>query len=370
MRVVMTADAVGGIWQYALDLAESLAARDVETALVVLGPPPTPEQRRDADAIAGLELIVTDLPLDWLARSPSEVRGAARGIASLAHQSWADLVHLNTPSLAAGAHYDVPVLAVCHSCVASWWTAVKDGPLPADFVWRAEIVRAGLYAAHRAVAPSRAFAEAVRATYRLAATPAVVHNGRKPPMAVEEAAVAPGDPLVFAAGRLWDEGKNIAVVDRAAARLSTRVVVAGPIEGPDGTRATIAHAEAIGNLSAAGVRRWLAGRPTFVAMSLYEPFGLAVLEAAQAGCPLVLSDIATFRELWEGAAEFVSPHDERALAAAIERVTGDAALRRRLSRAAEERARRYTVAAMADKMLALYRELIFGPQPTRWMAVA
>ena len=46
-------------------------------------------------------------------------------------------------------------------------------------------------------------------------------------------------------------------------------------------------------------------RPIFVSVSRYEPFGLAVLEAAHAGCALVLSDIPTFRELWQGAASFV-----------------------------------------------------------------
>jgi glycosyltransferase involved in cell wall biosynthesis len=39
-----------------------------------------------------------------------------------------------------------------------------------------------------------------------------------------------------------------------------------------------------------------------VAPSLYEPFGLAVAEAARAARPLVLSDIPTFRELWGDAA--------------------------------------------------------------------
>ena len=41
-------------------------------------------------------------------------------------------------------------------------------------------------------------------------------------------------------------------------------------------------------------------------MARYEPFGLAVLEAAQAGMRLVLSDIPSFRELWDGAATFVA----------------------------------------------------------------
>ncbi len=48
-----------------------------------------------------------------------------------------------------------------------------------------------------------------------------------------------------------------------------------------------------------------AAATVFASMARYEPFGLAVLEAAQAGMRLVLSDIPTFRELWDGAAIFV-----------------------------------------------------------------
>src|SRR4051794_21205585 len=100
MRVVMTADAVGGIWQYALDLADGLSAQGVQTVLAVLGPRPGPEQQREAKAIAGLELVQTDLQLDWLAQNPSEVRHAARAVAALGHETWADLIHLNSPALA------------------------------------------------------------------------------------------------------------------------------------------------------------------------------------------------------------------------------------------------------------------------------
>ena len=48
-RALVTTDAVGGVWTYSLDLARGLAAADIETTLVVLGPPPTPEQMADAD---------------------------------------------------------------------------------------------------------------------------------------------------------------------------------------------------------------------------------------------------------------------------------------------------------------------------------
>jgi len=102
----------------------------------------------------------------------------------------------------------------------------------------------------------------------------------------------------------------------------------------------------------------LACAAVFVSAARYEPFGLAVLEAAQAGCALVLSDIPTFRELWDGAARFVAPQDEAAIAAAITAVLDDPAERGGLEAAARERARRYTLEAMAEGMLAVYGSVL------------
>jgi glycosyltransferase involved in cell wall biosynthesis len=106
----------------------------------------------------------------------------------------------------------------------------------------------------------------------------------------------------------------------------------------------------------------MARSAVFVSSGLYEPFGLAVLEAAQAGCALVLSDIPTFRELWNGAAVFVAPSDPRAIADALNDITADATLRTRLAAAAEQRAAHYTMDKSADALAALIRSLLTQPQ--------
>ena len=80
-----------------------------------------------------------------------------------------------------------------------------------------------------------------------------------------------------------------------------------------------------------------------------------MLEAAQAARPLVLSDIPTFRELWDHAAVFVPPGDAEALAIALQGLIDDPAQRRALGAAAEARARRYTVEAMAGGMAGVFR---------------
>jgi glycosyltransferase involved in cell wall biosynthesis len=173
----------------------------------------------------------------------------------------------------------------------------------------------------------------------------------------------PLSPFAFTAGRLWDDGKNIATLERTAGRLSIPVLAAGPLVGPNGAAVRPDRIQALGPLDDADLAGWLAARPIFVSAALYEPFGLAVLEAARAGCPLVLSDIPTFRELWADAAIFVEPHDDIAFAAAITRIAEDRGLREALGRAALRRSRRYTIERMVEGTAALYRRGLAADAP-------
>jgi glycosyltransferase involved in cell wall biosynthesis len=229
--------------------------------------------------------------------------------------------------------------------------------LPADFTWRTEMVARGYRAAAALAAPSAAFAAETASTYGLRRTPAVVHNGRPAPKLRR-----PERPVdfVFTAGRLWDEGKNLAVLDRAAGQLGLPVFAAGPLSGPNGAVIDFQNIQALGPVTEREIRKRLSGRPIFASTARYEPFGLAVLEAAQAGCALVLSDIATFRELWGGAAIFVAPDDDLALAHAISGLAAHPEERERLGRAAQRQSQRYTVEAMTAGVAALYEAALQG----------
>lgn len=347
-HVLMTADAVGGIWTYALDLGAALRRRGCRVTLAVLGPAPSDAQRADA-AARGLAVVDLGHPPDWLAADAATVRAGGAALAELARRDGAEILHLNHPALAADTTFPCPTFAVAHSCVATWWEAVRGGALPADLRWRAALHEAGIAGADAVAAPSAAFAEATRRVYGFGAPPLVVPNGRDAPLGADD--TGPPAPSVLTAGRLWDEGKNLAVLDRAAARLPVAVEAAGPLQGPNGARVALRNVVALGALDAGAMRRKLAARPVFVSTALYEPFGLSALEAAQAGCALVLSDIPTFRELWGDAALFVAPHDDRALAAAVVRLLGDRAERAERAALSRGRAARYTVDAMADATL-------------------
>ena len=355
LRLLMTADAVGGVWQYATELASGLTRHGVETMLVVLGPSPDPAQCAAAAGLPGVTLIDTGLPLDWLSDAAS-TREAAAQVAAIARREHADIVHLNSPALAADQAFSAPVLGAAHGCLSTWWQAARPGEaMDPALRWHEDAMARGLRACDRVIAPSASYADLLRRHYRLPTAPQPIHNGRTPPPAI---GTPPQDDCAFTAGRLWDEVKNTGTLDDAAGRLPFPFHAAGSITAPHGATTETRHLNLLGQLDAASLARRLARRPVFVSAAIFEPFGLAVLEAAAWGCPLVLSDIPTFRELWDGAAVFVPPHDAEGFAAAITETVQDLPLRSTLGDAARQRALRYSAERMASRTAAQYRELL------------
>lgn len=352
LRLLMTADAVGGVWTYALDLATGLAAYGVETTLVVLGPSPDPQQAQALERVPGASLIDSGLPLDWLSDAAG-TRRAAAAVAQLARRIGADVVHLNSPALAAAADWPVPVVGVAHGCLAAWWRSVRpDVPLDPELAWHSAMMAQGLLACTRRVAPTAAFARSLAEVYGLGQPPVAVHNGRVWQVGPQR---EPPAPFVLSAGRMWDEAKNAAVLDEVAGLIDWPLEVAGPFTGPHGQQSRSDHLVPLGSLAPEALAERLRRRPVFVSTARFEPFGLAVLEAAASGCALVLADIPSFRELWDGAAHFVPCDDSQGFAERIGQLMQSPPARLAWGERARRRAARYSVPRMAAAMMTEYR---------------
>jgi glycosyltransferase involved in cell wall biosynthesis len=215
------------------------------------------------------------------------------------------------------------------------------------------LTQAGLNQAAAVVAPTIAFAAETARIYDINAPVVAVYNGRRAafPTKLEQS------DFVFTASRLWDEGKNVATLDAAAAQINFLFEAAGPMDGPNGASIALNHLHSLGEVSSARLQNILAARPIFASAAIYEPFGLSVLEAGLAGCALVLSDIPTYRELWGEAAVFVAARDDAAFATAIERLFEDPDERQRLGRLAQGRAQLYAPERMAGAMAEIYQRI-------------
>lgn len=348
LRIMMTTDTVGGVWTYSCALASSLAASGADVTLVTLGPRARIDQRqmlRDT----GVHLVETDLALEWQDPEGRNVSDARRVLANLEARLMPDVVHLNSFREATfGWH--APTVLVAHSCVKSWALACRDTAWLGEPRWRryTERVAAALDMAQAWVCPSRAFYDDMTTIYRPRSRGAVIWNGIAP-----RAPSGRKQDLIFAAGRLWDRAKNIEALAAAAPGLDWPIEVAGPIDA--GLPAGVTW---LGELPHEAMAARLQHAAIFVSPALYEPFGLSVLEAAAAGCALVLSDIPTFRELWRGAALFFDPADGHALHRMLADLCADDVERARLQRAAYEQSLTYSLTRTTSAYLGLYEDLL------------
>jgi glycosyltransferase involved in cell wall biosynthesis len=94
----------------------------------------------------------------------------------------------------------------------------------------------------------------------------------------------------------------------------------------------------------------------FVYPSMFEGFGMPVLEAMAAGIPVACSDIPPLREVAADAALFFDPLNEDGITAAIERLMNDESLQERLAQAGRERARGFTWQRSAEQTLQVLRD--------------
>ncbi|MES2461973.1 MAG: glycosyltransferase family 4 protein [Armatimonadota bacterium] len=353
-RILMTADTVGGVWTYALELAGALAHHDIFFEIATMGEPLSPAQWAEANALPNVRIHESGFKLEWMPDPWADLDAAGDWLLQLERETRPDLVHLN--GFVHGAlPFRAPVFAVGHSCVLSWWEAVKGEPAPREWNRYADAVRSGLRGAHLIAAPTQAMLSALSRHYGPfpnARQLLVLPNGREPtlfPCATPDRK----EPLILAAGRVWDEAKNIAALENAAHGLPWEVLIAGDGGTPDSSGA--ATTRRLGQLPPPALARWLQRAAIYALPAKYEPFGLSILEAALAGCALVIGDIPSLREVWgDRAACYVDPNDDAALRNALCRLSGDLSERTRLSLSARERALHYTTRHMAGGYLAAY----------------
>jgi glycogen synthase len=360
MHILVTADTVGGVWTYVRELVTGMVARGVRVTLVSFGDAPSAGQTRWMEPLAGLDYRPTTFKLEWMQDSAADMEASSEFLRGIIRETRPDLVHTNKFYYGA-LECDVPLVVVAHSDVVGWWVAVhgEEPPQTSWLSWYRDVVVRGLAAATVVIAPSQWMLDQVERYYLKPKRRAVIYNGRTPGLFSRR--VTKNESIVTA-GRLWDQGKNAGLL--LAAEMPAQIQIIGARQQPGATGDESFSGEDMTNVHFLPPRDEqqmaciLARSAIYAAPSRYEPFGLALVEAALSRCALVASDIPSLRELWEGAAVFFRSNDAFDLRRALELLVRDPQVCRRYADLAHNHAvRKFSAARMTDDYMELYRAL-------------
>jgi glycosyltransferase involved in cell wall biosynthesis len=174
--------------------------------------------------------------------------------------------------------------------------------------------------------------------------------------------------LLGCAARLHPNKRLDAAIRLLAGQPAWHLALAG--QGPDEERLRLLADELkvadrvhlVGEIAPQRVGEFLACLDVFVFPSQAETFGLAAVEAANAGIPCVVTDLPVLREVlsFEGkpAALFVDASDNAKLADAVSRILADQALSSELRRNARGLKARYSVGTMVSEYVAILDQVI------------
>ena len=354
MKILMTTDTVGGVWVYSLELCRALEKFGVQVHLAAMGGWPSPAQQVEVEKMPNVLLYKSDYKLEWMQDPWEDVEQSRKWINSIYHTVQPDIVHFNNY-----AHIDeewkAPVITVFHSCVQTWWQAVKGKAAPNEWDQYTQIVKDSLEASNVVVTPTKAILEKAKNAHQFSTETRVIYNGRRT-NASEEIAK---EDFILCMGRMWDEAKNLALLSKIAKNLPWPVYVAGDAVNPDtGKECSVENVKFLGKLSPEEVQQWMQRAKIFVSPTKYEPFGLAILEAAGNGCALVLSELETLEELWQDAALFFDPEDEKEAEETVLRLLQNDEFLKELSKKAKTRATDFSVEKMGKAYHDLYSQIV------------
>lgn len=350
----MTADPVGGVWTYAMDLCRAYNAAGIIVSLATMGCCLSESQHAEVQNIPNVKLYESNYKLEWMDNPWADVAASGEWLLKLESEVEPDIIHLNG-YMHAVLDWKAPVMVVAHSCVLSWWQGVLNEPAPAEWDLYKHRVAEGLKAADAVVSISKTYAAELNKLYGPIDNITVIYNGRDTSTfyATEK------KQQVFAMGRIWDEAKNLAILSRISNPEHFPVLIAGDNIDPNtGEVVKIQKVQLLGKLSPDEIKKHLAASYYYVLPAKYEPFGLSALEAALSGCLLLLADNPTLRELWGDAALYFHPDKPAEIDALLIQMQQQPATAAEIIKRSTERARQYSLNSMAAEYLKLYQHLI------------
>jgi glycosyltransferase involved in cell wall biosynthesis len=326
--------------------------------MVSLGRKPCGEQQiwvdeQSAKWGARFRYYALETPLEWMSENARAFADAAPAVAKIAEEFEAELF-LSSQYCFGALEINIPRVVIAHSDVLSWAEACRPNGIERS-KWLdtyCDLVQTGLDGADAVVAPTQWMLDALGKNFRLPSDRRVIANG----IAVQEE-FSGGTRLLQAvtAGRLWDEAKNLTMLETVDSPIP--LLIAGEMQfeskslGMEGTDVRL-----VGALDHNDLLKLFSESAIYICTSRYEPFGLAPLEAAMCGCAVLANDIPSLREVWEESALYFTGVES--LSSWLWRLSDHPWLLNEAREIAGSRAREFTAERMTEGYLKLFRSML------------
>jgi len=353
LRILMTTDTHSEVWSYSLELAEAFHRKGHQVTLAAPGGSLSREQRRQLRRLPRMEVFENP----HLLAGANNAHATRRWLLHLERQVQPHLIHLNGYAHAT-LPWQAPKVVAMPICLLSWWQTSKKRTAPLLESTYQEYVKRSLQAADLVLVPTQTLLASLEESYGPLPQSRVVPVGRNPyPVHVTQK-----HPYVLTTSQGWDDHQNVVNLERVAPRLTWPIYILGNDHLPrrDNSHQWI---NPIGQVSAKKRRTWFSQAAIYALPTRYEPFGLAVLEAAMADCALVLGDIPNLREVWGDTALYVPPDDPQALEVALSLLMADSNYRKLMAKRAYTHAQKFTAERMVEQFLTYCRGLVSFCQP-------
>ena len=364
MRVLLTTDTIGGVWTFTKELAAGLLQAGNDVALVSFGRSPSPEQTAWCSATrteygSAFRYDSSTTPLEWMPANGSAYSDAEPLLLRVAGEFLPQILHSNQFCFGS-LPLETPRLITAHSDVLSWAAACRPAGLDAS-PWLAQyrsLVHRGLGGADAVVAPTQWMMSELHRHFPIGCESYVILNGRS----IDVGAANTNTALqAVSAGRLWDEAKNVAILSEVDC--SFPIVIAGnACQGELDAPSFSPRVTFLGELEENDLLGLFRASSIYLATSIYEPFGLAPLEAALCGCAIVANDIPSLREVWANGALYFE--NSESLNRTLWELSESPAKLECCRRASLQRALQFTRDSMVASYLALYNHVISNHQHT------
>ncbi len=361
MRLLITTDTIGGVWTFTAELTAALLQRGHAVSLVSFGRPPSAPQQVWAEsqrsAHSGLfDYTPSDAPLEWMQNNETVFEQGEAVLQTAADAFNPDLLLSNQFCFGATA-LQLPRVVAAHSDVLSWARAANPAALTGT-LWLnryTALVQRGLLQADAVSGPTQSVIKGLKNSFFLPNNAVVIPNGRTEPAPSADTPAPERRLQAVVAGRLWDEAKGLNILTETA--LPLPVLLAGETEHEGRlTSPQIPGVQILGQLAPDDLQILYRESAIYLCPSVYEPFGLAPLEAALNGCALVCRDLPSLREIWaDNALYFRSPAE---MTAQLTRLTANPGLLADAQQRARTHARQYTPDRMTDTYLSVFTSVL------------